>query len=192
MGASQDRPAIQQQNSWANFTLGLRRCSFWCVTTIAWKGAMKPRCRASKAASASMITLWGTAQTRRQCDPSGEEMALNIPLEKIQTEKIPGSARPVPGQKFQKIQASMRWWPIGKSLRCRSNERLKLSKEQWWLRCQWNDTKESMDNWLNEPVDQWMSEFVSRWMNEWKEWNEMKEMHKWSDMNWTVRASGWG
>ena len=36
---------------------------------------------------------------------------------------IPGSARPMPGRRFRKFKAAVgRRWPIGKFLKCRSNE----------------------------------------------------------------------
>ena len=64
---------------------------------------------------------------------------------------------------------------------------------KWWLRYTWNDIKESMHKWPNEPMNQWMSELVSRWINECSQWiddsanhwmHEMKrnEKWKWNDM----------
>ena len=70
-------------------------------------------------------------------------------------------------------------WPIGKFLRCRINEVLKLwgvhqRMSKWLLRCQWNDMKESVHNkvnepmsrWLYEPMNQWISQPMNQWINE--------------------------
>ena len=89
---------------------------------------------------------------------------------------LPNSARPMPGRKFQKNKNNYR-----KTMACRKvYDGLGLQKQrtvegamcingmsQWLLRCQWNDMKESMHNWLNQwTMNQWINESVNRWRNE--------------------------
>ena len=88
---------------------------------------------------------------------------------------------PMPGRKFRK-----NWNSYNKSMAHRSvfemhkqwrGEAVRCINKwangcKWWLRCQWNDIKESMHNWPNEPMNQWIggkewtSESMKQWINE--------------------------
>ena len=86
---------------------------------------------------------------------------------------ISGSARNAPGRKFRKKHMAIgNRWPIGKFLRCRNNEALKLwgasTNEQmavelpmiWHERitAQLNEWRtEGMNRWTNESMNQWMT-----------------------------------
>ena len=83
----------------------------------------------------------------------------------------PGSARPAPGRKFGKFE----WleeinclWSVQKQCwSCEVHQRM----SKWLLRCQWNDMKESVHNWVNEPMNRWTDEPMNQWisqsMNQW-------------------------
>ena len=88
---------------------------------------------------------------------------------------------PMPGRKFRKNWNSYnkpmahrnvfemhKQWRV-EAVRCID----KLANGcKWWLKCQWNDIKESMHNWPNEPMNQWIgekewiSESMKQWINE--------------------------
>ena len=89
---------------------------------------------------------------------------------------IPDSARPMHAwaegrRKWNGFKKSVTVW---KCLPCRSDfwscdVRQRISKS--WLRCKWNDLKESMHNcqmnqWINEPVSRWVNEPNNQWSNE--------------------------
>ena len=88
------------------------------------------------------------------------------------------SARPAPGRKFWNNETAMRnQWPIGKFLRSRSSEWLKLEvhqrKSEWLLRWQWAErihvqlTQWSNQSWFSESMNQWiMKRQISKSMNQ--------------------------
>ena len=86
---------------------------------------------------------------------------------------LTSSARPMPGRKFRKNETQ----PIGslcdaEVMNCSSCEvHQRMSK--WWLRCGWNEMRESVHDWPNEPMTQWTSELVSR-CNEWTDESMMQ------------------
>ena len=101
------------------------------------------------------------------------------PAVKCRHNGIPGSARHAPGRKFRKLGMTRRnQWPIGKLLRCRSNEVLKLwgasTNEQmvvrmpmkWLNRTMNQQTNELVNQRVNGPMSQWMGELAIRWVNE--------------------------
>ena len=51
---------------------------------------------------------------------------------------------------------------------CGVHQRIK-----WWLRCGWNEMRESVHDWPNEPMTQWTSELVSR-CNQWTDESMMQ------------------
>jgi hypothetical protein len=86
------------------------------------------------------------------------------PAVKCRHNGIPGSARHAPGRKFRKLGMTRRnQWPIGKLLRCRSNEVLKLwgasTNEQMAVivENQWSDIirkNPCRSGWTNESMNQ--------------------------------------
>ena len=81
---------------------------------------------------------------------------------------IPGSARPVPGRKFQKIKPIIgRWWPIGKFLRCGSNELLKLRCINEGANGGWDANEMTWKNpCTTDRMNQWINDWVNSWVDE--------------------------
>ena len=93
---------------------------------------------------------------------------------------MPGSARPPPGQKLQRnetftgrrlpIDAHRIFWDA-ETTKCWSCE-MHLRMRNILLRCQWNDMKEFLHSWLNEPMNQRIDKEMSikmpknRWISE--------------------------
>ena len=82
---------------------------------------------------------------------------------------VPGPRRG--GSLENRARATGNQWPIWKFLRCRSNEVLKLCEvhqrmSKWLLRCQWNDMKESVHNWVSELMNKWIDKPRNQWTSQ--------------------------
>ena len=80
---------------------------------------------------------------------------------------VPGPRR---GGSFVEWNSLRNQWPVGKFLRCRSNEALKLrgasTNEQIVvdMRMKWHERIHAqVIDWTNEPTNQWMVESLTRW-----------------------------
>ena len=86
---------------------------------------------------------------------------------------IPGSARHVLGRKFRPFKPTIGKMVLGvfwnaeatKCWSCALHQRM----SEWLLNCQWNDMKDFMHNWLNEPIKlwtNWLMDCIAA-MNQW-------------------------
>jgi len=106
---------------------------------------------------------------------------------------MPGSARPAPGRKFRKQNMAIgNQWAIGKLLRCRSHEVLKLwgasTNEQMIteMTMKWKNpcTVHWMNQWVmiqrvNESVDWWISKSANQQINKSLNHRSNKPMSQW-------------
>ena len=82
---------------------------------------------------------------------------------------VPGPRRG--GSLENRTRATGNQWPMWKFLRCRSNDVLKLCEvhqrmSKWLLRCQWNDMKESVHNWVSELMNKWIDKPRNQWTSQ--------------------------
>ena len=97
-------------------------------------------------------------------------------------QNTPDSARPMPRREIPKNETAIRnQWPIGKSLRCRRNELLKLwgasANEQILVEmpAAWHERIHAqLTEWTNEPMSHWMIQ----WTNESMSWCISEAMHQ--------------
>ena len=121
---------------------------------------------------------------------------------------LPGSARPMPGRKFRKFKTVIgRRWPIGKFVKCRSNQVWKLwgasTSEQMVVECCWGANDMTLKNpcaidWMNQRTNELMSQWTNESKNQWidlgtKQWSNESivsgSRHQWISMNqWSKEA----
>ena len=103
---------------------------------------------------------------------------------------IADSARPMPKRKFRKNDLGIeQWMAYRKGLRCRTMNGWRCEAHQriskWWLICEWNDTKksmQSMNQWINEWVNLWVDEPMNRCINESLiQWTNECELSRWTN-----------
>ena len=119
------------------------------------------------------------------------------PAVKCRHNGIPGSARHAPGRKFRKLGMTRRnQWPIGKLLRCRSNEVLKLwgasTNEQKVVEMPmtWHERTTALNEWGNGPMNQWISEwFQFQWFNERRSNKAMNQWINGSTTSWVSETT---